>query len=78
MVERGRGPRLLLEAAQVVRVVTGGGPDQFHGNIASQPFVARAKDLAHPSGTDFFEDPVVPHQLASHRCLPERTPCMAC
>ncbi len=66
MVQRGRGPSFLLEAAQMVGVIAGSRPDQLQGNIASQSLVARAKDFAHPSCTDFFEDPVMPHQLAIH------------
>lgn len=69
MVERGGGPRFLLEAPQVVRVVAGGWTDQLQRDVASQPFVARPKDFAHPACTNFFEDPVVPHQLAGHKWL---------
>src|SRR5580658_1734168 len=69
MVQRGGGPSFLLEAAQMVRIVARGRPDQLQCNVASQPFVARAKDFAHRSCTDLFEDPVVPHELASHKRL---------
>ena len=67
MVQCGCGPRFLFEAAQMVRIVAGGRPDQLQCNVAPQPFVARAKYFAHPACTDLFEDPVVPHELASHR-----------
>ena len=50
----------------MIGVVAGGGPDQLQRDIASQPFVACAKDFAHPSGADFFEDSVMPDELASH------------
>ena len=59
----------MFEAAQVVGVVAGGRADQFEGNIAAQSFVARAKDFAHPTCTDLFEDPVMPHELADHKGL---------
>ena len=67
MVQGSGGTGFLFEAAQMIGIVAGGWPDQLKGDIASQPFVARAKDFAHPSRTNLFEDPVMPHQLASHR-----------
>src|ERR1700686_5373092 len=66
VVQRGGGSRLLFEAAQMIRIVAGSRPNQLQRDIASQPFVARAKDFAHPSRTDLFEDPVVPQELAGH------------
>src|ERR1035438_6287676 len=66
MVQRGCGPRFLLEAPQMVWIITGSRPDQLQRDIAPQPFVARAKYFAHPSGANLFEDPVVPHDLTRH------------
>jgi hypothetical protein len=66
MIQRGCGARFLLKAAQMVRIIAGSWPDQLQRNVAPQPFVARAKDFAHPSGTDLLEDPVMPYKLASH------------
>src|ERR1700722_10801195 len=67
VVEGGGGSRLLFEAAQMIRIVAGSRPNQLQCDIASQPLVACAKDFAHASRTDLFEDPVVPQELASHR-----------
>jgi hypothetical protein len=74
MVQSRGGPRFLFKAPQMIRIVGGSRPNQLERNVASQPFVARAKNLAHSSGTDFFENPVVPHNLVSHSHNPS-APC---
>ena len=66
MVQGGGSAGFLLESAQMVRIVAGCRPDQLQGNIAAQPLIARAKNFSHPSCADFFEDPVMPDQLANH------------
>src|ERR1700680_897730 len=58
VVEGGGSPRLLFAAPQMIRIVAGSRPNQLQRDIAAQPFVARAKDFAHPSRTDLFEDAV--------------------
>jgi hypothetical protein len=78
VVESGRGPGLLLKAAQMIGIIARGRPNEFQGNIASQAFVARAKDLAHPSDANFLEDPVMPYSLPNHPSLAKRTRCMEC
>jgi hypothetical protein len=59
----------LFKAPQVIGIVAGRRPDQFQGDIAPQPFVARPKDLTHPPRADFFQDPIMPNQLARHKQL---------
>jgi len=78
MVQSGGGARLLFEAAQMVGVGAGGGPDQLQGDVAAQPLVACAKYFTHPSRTNFFEDPVVPDKLASHKEYIKSALCLAC
>jgi hypothetical protein len=47
MIQSGGGPGFLLEAAEMIRVVAGGGAYQLQGDIAAKPLVARAEDVAH-------------------------------
>jgi hypothetical protein len=67
MIQGGSGPGFLFEAPQMIRIVARSRPNQLQSDIAPQPFVARAKNLAHPSRTNLFEDPVVTEELASHK-----------
>src|SRR5580700_4076833 len=50
----------------MIGVVIGSRADQLESDIAPQPFIARAKNLAHGSGANFFEHSVVTYDLASH------------
>ena len=52
MIQRGRGARFLLEAAQTVGVGGKGRGQHFDGDIASEPRIARAIHLAHPAGSE--------------------------
>ena len=56
MIQRGRGARLLFEAAQTVGVGGEGRGQHFDGDIASEPRIARAIHLAHPAGSDEGDD----------------------
>jgi len=78
MVQRGGGARFLLETVPVVRIVAGSGADKLQRHVAPQPFVPRAKDFAHCSGADLFEDPIMPHELANHKRIHDPQRCMAC
>ena len=51
MVERCRGPRLLLEALEPIGIGDRSGGQQLQRDVAPQPRVARAIDLAHPART---------------------------
>ncbi len=66
MIQRRCGAGFQFETAEMIRIVAGGGADQLQSDIAPQPFVARAKNLAHGSGANFLEDSVVTYDLASH------------
>jgi hypothetical protein len=66
MVQGSSGSRFLFEASQMIRIVAGSGPNQLHRDIASQSFVACAKNFAHRSRAYLFEEPVVTQELASH------------
>src|SRR5215469_15891656 len=66
MVQSRGGTGFLFKPTQVVGIIAGGRPDQLEGNVATEPFVARAKDFSHPSGANFFEDPIVPDELPDH------------
>src|SRR5262249_19671737 len=66
VIQRRGGSRFLLESPEVGGVVTGFGPDQLEGDIATEPFIVRAEDLSHSSSAYFFEDPVVPDALPDH------------
>ena len=66
MIQGSSGSRFLFEASQMIRIVAGSRPNQLQCHIASQPFVAGAKDFAHRSRAYLFEDPVVTKELASH------------
>src|ERR1700722_3542662 len=49
VIQGGRGPRLLFKAPQMIRIVARSRPNQPQRDMATQPFVACAKDFAHPS-----------------------------
>jgi hypothetical protein len=60
MIQGGRSAGFLLEATQVIRIITGGGPDHLQGDITAEPFVAGAEDLAHAASADFLQDSIMP------------------
>ncbi len=49
-----------FEAAEMFRIVAGGGPNQLQGDIPSKSFVACPKDFSHAPCTDFLEHSIVP------------------
>jgi len=57
----------LCKATQKIRMVAGGGADQFQCDVACQPFVVRPKDLAHASRADFLDESVVPNEPTNHK-----------
>ena len=56
MVERRGGARLLLEAAQPIGIGRERGGQDLDRDLASEPRVARAVDLAHAAGAERRED----------------------
>src|ERR1700722_633285 len=67
MIEsRGRAG-LLLKAANMIWIPAGCRTDQLQGYVALQPFVARAKNLAHAAGANLFQDLVMSHPLPGHK-----------
>src|SRR5260370_38741321 len=67
VVQRGGRPSFLIEAPHMAWIRTRRGANELEGYIPAQSFVTRSKILAHPSFANFFEDPVMPHSLASHK-----------
>ena len=51
-----RGPRLLLEAAQALGIGREDGGQHLDRDVAPEPRVARAVDLAHPARAERDED----------------------
>ena len=60
MIEGCRRASFLLEAAEKIRVVARGGPNQLQGDIPLKSFVACSKDLSHCPCADLLEHSVVP------------------
>jgi hypothetical protein len=58
VVERARGPGLVFEAAPPVGVRLRVGPDDLDRDVAPEPRVTRAVDLAHASRAEGSDDPV--------------------
>ncbi len=56
MVERSRGSRLLLEAAQALGIVRRAGWQNLDRHFASQAGIARAVDLSHTSRAEGGDD----------------------
>ena len=56
MIERGGRARFLLESAQPIGVGCDCGGQDLDRDVAAQPRVVRAIDLAHAPGTDGAED----------------------
>ena len=54
MVQRSRGASFLFEATEPIRI--GAGRQDLDRDVAAEPGVARAVDLAHPAGADERHD----------------------
>jgi hypothetical protein len=67
VVQSSRGARFLLEATKMVWIVAGGWADELERYVPAKSFVVSSKDFPHPPGADFFEDPIVSDDLASHK-----------
>ena len=52
VIERGRGTRLVLEAAQALGVASHIRRQDLDGDVAAEPAVAGTIDLAHPAAAD--------------------------
>ncbi len=75
MVQGGGRPRLLLEAPQPLRIRRVGRRQHLHGDVALEPFVPCAVNLAHPAGADRRDDLVraeLRPALQSHWAPPTR------
>ena len=56
MIERGEDLRLALEAGEAVGIGGEGRWQELEGDVAVEPRVARAVDLAHAAGADCRDD----------------------
>ena len=56
MVQGRRGAGFLLEAAHAIGIFRKSGRQHLDGDVASEPRVTRAIDLAHAAGADGCED----------------------
>ena len=63
MVQRGKHLRLALEPRDAIRVASGGG-QRLDGDVASEPGVVSAVDLAHAAGANLRGDFVGPESCA--------------
>src|ERR1051325_1568897 len=57
MVQLGKGPRLAAQPLAGIGVAAVGAQD-LERDVAPQPLVARAKDLAHAAGAERFENAI--------------------
>jgi len=64
MVQDAGGFRLLLEAAEPVRVLRKRRRQHLDRDLSSEPWILRPVDLTHPSGADLAEDLVRTEPLA--------------
>jgi hypothetical protein len=70
VIQRGRGLRLLREAVDPLAVVGEDGREDLQGDVAAEPFVAGAVDVAHAARGDEVEDPIRPDAGAARQWLP--------
>ena len=66
MIELGKGQRFLAEALSHRGIGKAPGRQDLDGDIALQPHIAGAIDVAHASGADLLQNGVVPEALADH------------
>ena len=88
MIQRRRRARFELETAQMIGISAGSRADKLQRDIAPQSFIARPKNFAHGSRADFFDNSIMPDELARHaqprwhvrvqRRLPSITESTAC
>ena len=64
VVQRARGPRLLLEAAKAIGTCSRSSRKNLRSNVAMENFVMGAVHHTHPTGTDLLEDSVVGERFA--------------
>ena len=69
MVERGRGPRFELEAAQTIGVIGEGRGEDLDGHHASELGVVRTVHFAHAAGVNDRDDFVAPQPGTGRKCL---------
>src|SRR5262245_59627206 len=73
MIERGRGARLLLEAAHSIVVPAELFEQDFDGDFAPQPLVLGQIDLAHSARAELPENAIVRNRLSDHSRAHART-----
>src|ERR1019366_3406997 len=66
MIESPGGAGLYFETTEMVGVAAAAWTNELQGNVALQPFVSGPENLAHGTGPDFLEDPVVSYNSAIH------------
>src|ERR1700733_5578856 len=66
MIQRRRRARFQFKTAEGIGVVAGSGAGYFQSDIATQSVVAGAKNLAHGSSADLFENLIVTYDLSGH------------
>ena len=68
VIERGEHLRFALEARQALRIGGEHLRQDLQGDVAPEPRVAGAIDLAHPAGPERTDDFVEANALASRQC----------
>ena len=77
MVQRGQKTRLALEALQGLRIESACIGQHLERDVALQPRVADAIDLAHPAHADELDDFVQTKTIAGRECHRSSTPISA-
>ena len=73
VVERGNGARFALEAGEPSGSRANGGGQHFDRDVAAQPRVARAVDLAHAAGAERSQDLYGPRRVPADRGMGRRS-----
>src|SRR5271155_444660 len=66
MIQGSGGAGLEFEAAKMIGVGAGSWTDYLQSDVTPQPLIASPENFAHGSSADFFDDPVMTYDLASH------------
>jgi len=74
MAKGSGGTSFLLKTPKMVLVICRSRLNEFESNITRKSLVTGAKNLAHATGANFFQNPVMTDDLANHNLqthLPE-------
>jgi hypothetical protein len=66
MIQGRGGSGFQFEAAEMIGIFAGSGPDELERYVALKAFVARPEDFAHGSGADLLDDAVVTYDSVRH------------